>query len=345
MAIWLFRAGKFGGYETKFLEESKIYLTWEGLDVNLSSFKTQTELYRFLLDFYSDAKKNTIRNWTGQIWPIAKRINKGDWVVLPSKLKSAIHIGEIKGEYKYVKKGEDPFFHYREVDWFATDIPRSNFDQDILYSLGAFMTVCKISRNNAEERIKEMSKNKWVVPKKEVEEIEEKDEADNESTFESDLEIVATDQIAKHIIDQFREHEMEVLIEAILKAKGYTTFKTQVGPDKGLDIIAAPGQLGFGSPKICVQVKSGITPVDRPTLDQLVGVMQNFGAEYGLLASWNGFKRTVEQERANQFFKVRLWDQQDIIKELLANYEKLNEDIKLRIPLKQIWTLSTSDED
>lgn len=54
--------------------------------------------------------------------------------------------------------------------------------------------------------------------------------------------------------------------------------------------------MGFGSPKICVQVKTQDTPVDRPTLDQLGGVMNNVQAEYGLLVSWNGFKDSVARE-------------------------------------------------
>jgi len=44
-----------------------------------------------------------------------------------------------------------PYCHYRDVDWLAKDIPRDRFDQDILYSLGAFMTVCRINKNNAFE--------------------------------------------------------------------------------------------------------------------------------------------------------------------------------------------------
>ena len=43
------------------------------------------------------------------------------------------------------------------------------------------------------------------------------------------------------------------------------------GPDKGVDILASAGTLGFGSPKICVQVKSTDAPVDRIVLDQLGG--------------------------------------------------------------------------
>lgn len=45
------------------------------------------------------------------------------------------------------------FHHCINVRWIQQDIPRSNFDQDILYSLGAFITVCRIKRNDAEKRI------------------------------------------------------------------------------------------------------------------------------------------------------------------------------------------------
>jgi restriction system protein len=81
----------------------------------------------------------------------------GDWVVLPSKKKPAVHIAENSGEYVNVPNNPDPFYHYRDVKWLATDIPRSNFDQDLLYSFGAAMTICRISRNDADKRVKEMA--------------------------------------------------------------------------------------------------------------------------------------------------------------------------------------------
>jgi len=45
-------------------------------------------------------------------------------------------------------------------------------------------------------------------------------------------------------------------------------------------------------------------PVDRSTLDQLIGVMQNFGADQGLLVSWSGFKSTVDKEAAGRTRKT-----------------------------------------
>ena len=138
---------------------------------------------------------------------------------------------------------------------------------------------------------------------------------------------------------------MTILIEAILKAKGYVTYRSPEGPDKGVDILAAPEPFGFGNPRLCVQVKSGDSPIDRPTLDQLVGSIQNFKADQGLLVSWTGFKSSVEREIASQFFHIRLWDQGTIINELIGVYEKLSEDLKADLPLKRIWALNISENE
>jgi len=161
MALWLFRAGKAGQYENKYLTEGRIYLNWDDLSDDLSKLNDKKELFKLLEKTYPNDKMPTIRNWTGQIWSLAKRMKIGDWIVLPSKKKASIHFGEITGDYVNDPNAANPYYHYRTVKWFATDMPRSNFDQDILYSLGAFLTICQIRRNDAENRIKAMAKNGW----------------------------------------------------------------------------------------------------------------------------------------------------------------------------------------
>ncbi|MBS6024995.1 MAG: restriction endonuclease [Paeniclostridium sordellii] len=337
MSIWLFRAGKNGEFENKFLEDKRIYLTWDDLNEDLSKFESQRDLYKFLVDKYDLEKEKTAVNWASQIYPIAHKMLKGDWVILPSKINRTLHFGKIIGQYKFDENLGSPYYHYREVEWFATDIPRDRFDQDILYSLGAFMTVCKIHKNNAENRIKEMYKNNWNATKKTIEQqINESDDED----IQLDLQEYIFDQISEYIIQKFKGHKMETLIEEILKAKGFTTYKSPEGADNGVDILASPDILGFGSPKICVQVKSTDAPIDRPTMDQLIGTMSNFNADYGLLVSWSGFKASVIREIPKQFFKVRLWDSKKVIEEIFKNYDKLSSDIKAEIPLKQVWMLN-----
>lgn len=343
MAIWLVRAGRSGEYENKFLNDNKIYLTWGELNHNLGSLKTKVDIHNELSVVYPEERTGTIRNWTGQVHGFVNEMKIDDWVILPSKLKSAIHFAVIKGDYDYNAKAGDLYYHSRKVEWFAKDIPRSNFDQDILYSLGAFLTICRITRNDSEARIKAMYKNKWKSPASlnKTKEIT----SDDDGYGLIDLEEYSSDKIARRIIQKFKGHGMAVIVEAILKAKGYVTFRSPEGPDKGVDILAAPEPLGFGKPRLCIQVKTGDSPIDRPTLDQLIGSMQNFGAEQGLLVSWAGFKSSVDKEIPSQFFRVRLWDQSIIIKELLAVYDKLDDDIKAELPLKKIWILNIPEED
>jgi len=341
MALWLFRAGKTGEYERRFLEENRVYLTWDGLSHDLSKIKTKKELSELLLKVYPNAKHPTIRNWTGQVWPIAHEMNEGDWIVLPSKLKpAAIHIAEIMGPYVFDQKAADPYYHYRTVKWIATDVPRSNFDQELLYSFGALQTICRIERKGAESRVRAMAKAGWKIQVSDNEPETDEGQAENR-----DFERLARDEIAKLIIRKFKGHGLARLVEAILRAQGYTTYLSPEGPDRGVDILASPGTLGFGNPRICVQVKSGDIPVDSPTLNQLIGSMQNVQADQGLLVSWGGFKSSIDKEIPAQFFRVRLWDQDVLISELLANYDKLDPDLRTDIPLKRIWTIADVENE
>ena len=114
MALWLVRAGSHGEYEQKFLEENRLFLTWDGLSHDLSGLKNRAQLRTLLEKVYSDAPKGRIRNYVGQIWGFSQGITTGDWIILPSKQKPAIHVAEVKGDYTFNPEGEDPFFHYRK---------------------------------------------------------------------------------------------------------------------------------------------------------------------------------------------------------------------------------------
>ena len=347
MSLWLVRAGRHGEHEPKFFNDNRIYLTWGGAlqHVDLSTTKDYDAVKRLVFTAYADESKNKLQNWTGQISAFALAMKLGDWVVVPRKSKAAIAFGEITGEYTYTPKAEPQYVHWRTVKWLNTDVPRSAFDQDLLYSFGAFMTVCEIKRNDAEKRVRALAQAGWIsasLPPATPKPVAEDTEAPEDAI---DLEQLARDQIAKLIERRFKGHEMARLVEAILRAQGYTTFKSPPGPDKGIDILAAPGPLGFGKPRICVQVKSQDSPIDSPTLHQLVGAMQSVQADQGLLVAWGGWKSSVDRELPNQFFRVRMWDQDDLIEQLLEQFERLPEDLRAELPLKRIWTVATQDEE
>jgi restriction system protein len=347
MALWLNRSGRHCEHESKFLEESRIYLTWSGLNHDIGKLPDRQALLALLEKVYPQFKRfHRVQN-AGQIWAFSHKMAPGDWVAMPSKRKT-IHVGEITGEYVHDAHGENPYYHYRTVKWLETDVPRTNFDQDILNSLGAFTTVCRIKRHDAEARVRAMKANGWKASgaKPRINVVTDQDGDDDETTTEElDLEQIGRDQIARTIYSKHAGHGLEDLVEAILQAQGFTTHHSEKSADGGVDILAATDTLGFGHPRICVQVKSQTSALERPVLDQLVGTMQHVGADQGLLVCWGGFKPTVLREVARLFFKVRLWDQNDLINQFLAVYDKLDDDLRAEIPLKRIWAVASPDED
>jgi restriction system protein len=72
--------------------------------------------------------------------------------------------------------------------------------------------------------------------------------------------------------------------------------------------------------------------------------MQNMHADQGLLVSWGGFKSSIAKEVPRQFFKVRMWDQTDLITEIFDHYSQLDEDVRAELPLKRIWTIASEEE-
>jgi restriction system protein len=344
MAIWLIRAGSYGEYEQRFLQEGRVYVTWHDLDRDLSRLKQRLELFKAMQEIYTDAKPKKLHNWVSQVWPFAHEMKKGELVVLPLKTQPVISIGEISGDYHFESKGPNPFFHWRPVKWIAESVPRSHFGKDLLFTFGAFMTICRVHRNNAEARIAAMRANGWKPETLAAATGGTETETD-ETVERADLEELARDQIAQVIAARFKGHGLARLVEAVLKAQGYTTYRSPEGADGGIDILAGSGPLGFGSPRLCVQVKSQDTPVESKAVNELRGAMQTVHATEGLFVAWSGYKSTVYKQAATGFFSVRLWTQKELLEALFAHYDQLDDDLKAELPLKRIWTVASQDED
>jgi len=340
MALWMVRAGRHGEQEHLALEKNMVVIGWEGM-TDLSGVNTREEMKEAYVQAYPDSKPPQIANQAGQPWVFKEKIQIGDLVAVPLKTRSAVAIGKITGPYKYIPDNPEGAKHTRAVEWVRKDIPRTGFGQDLLYSLGALMTVCQIKCNNAEDRVKTILKGKpdpfLHKPSAPIDTGE--DEGEDGGTPPLNLEEYAQDQIRSCLDANFKGHELTRLITALLKAQGYQTYMAPPGPDGGMDILAGRGPMGFDAPRLCVQVKSGSSPVDVTALRELQGVMKNFGAEQGLFISWSGFKDSVYKEARSLYFEIRLWDANNLVQALLDNYEKLEEDIQAELPLKRIWAM------
>lgn len=342
MTVWMVRAGRDGEREDTALEDRVVLIGFPELN-DLSAVSSRDEVRALLATAAPHLSDNAISNYAGQVWSFIGRIQVGDLVALPLKSSAAIAIGKVVGEYRYDPNAPPDARHRRAVDWLREDVPRSAFGQDLLYSLGAFLTVCQIKRNNAEDRIRAIVSGQ-EDPGPLVDEVEPSTgTASDEETALVDLERYGRDRIAALITRRFAGHELARLVDQILQAEGYHTFRSPAGPDGGVDVLAGGGPMGFDAPRICVQVKTG--EADAPTVRDLQGTMENFGAETGLLVAWRGFKRGVRDEARRKFFRIRLWDSDDVIDRLTATYGRLPAETRDLIPLTQVWTVVSAAEE
>jgi restriction system protein len=339
MTLWLVRAGSRGEGEDYALTNKIVGVGWAELG-DLSTVRSLDAIKQRLQEHFPDAKPSSASNQAGQLDAFTHRIKQDDLVALPLKTAPAVAFGRVTGGYRFDPKAPEQVRHQRPVEWIREDVPRSEIDQDLLYSLGAFMTVCQIRRNNAEERIRALLAGK---PAAETATAEvPSDEGDEAAPV--DFDRLSRDQISKRIAARFHSHELAQLVGEILRAEGFVTSVSPAGPDGGVDILAGQGSMGFDGAMLAVQVKSGKQQADAPTLRELQGVMSNFGAARGLLVSWGGFTKAARAEARRLFFQIRLWDSDALVDKITEVYERLPGETQAEIPLRRIWTL-VPDED
>jgi restriction system protein len=348
------RAGQHGEGEGDALENHIVGIGWSEIG-DLASVSSSDEIRVRLNATFADEKPSTLANWAGQIGAFRLRMRVGDLVALPLKSTPAVAFGRITGEYAYHPNAVDALRHQRPVEWITDGIARDVIDQDLLYSLGAFMTVCQISRNDAEQRIlallaaPQAPTGERAIGTPTGEETERPSESPasdlaGATSRPVDLGQIGRDLIRRRLAERFREHNLARLVGALLRADGFVCQLSPPGPDGGVDVLAGEGDMGFDGATMAVQVKSGATVIDAPTLRELKGVMGNFGAKRGLLVSWGGFTKVARLEARRLFFEIRLWDSDAVIDKLQSVYERLPADIKAEVPLQQVWTLLPDEE-
>jgi restriction system protein len=289
---------------------------------------------------WPDAKHRRQLIFAAQLNQFSNTMQNGDLVVVPLKTRRKVAIGELIGPYAPTAEG----YPMRPVRWLRSDIPREAFRQDLLYGFG-IMTVCEISRNDALRRMMAIVETGKDPGYESVDTPARPPVEPPPAEAEIDLDEIARDQIERRIASAFTGHNFTRLVAEILQANGYVVNVSPPGPDQGIDIVAGRGGLGFEAPRLAVQVKSGDIAADHPTLQALIGAVQDTHADQGLLVCWGGFKKSVEQRRNELFFRIRFWGKTEVLDALFDVYDGLPEELRSELPLKRTWMLVPEDED
>jgi restriction system protein len=340
MRSWLVRSGRDGSNDNFCLSENYVLIGWSSLG-DLTGLNDRESIQKELERAYPQDGVNTIRAYTAQVYAFVSSIQTGDLVVLPLKSTKQIAIGKVVGDYTYDASGEPGRRHLRKVEWLATDVARTAIHQDLLATLGAFMTVCEVSRNGALQRLEVIAAKRQDPGYTGLTKMPASG-GTTDSTLEIsevDLNENAADRILSRISEIFAGHGLAKLVAAILETEGFVCEVSPEGPDGGIDIFAGRGPLGLDAPRLLVQVKSGSSAIDAPTVRQLHGVISTHGGDQGLLVAWGGINKIAQKELTTQKFNLRVWDANDVLDRVTKNYSMLPEEIRVKLPLRQIWIL------
>ncbi|MFJ6022113.1 hypothetical protein ACIQFP_22435 [Nocardiopsis alba] len=151
---WLVRAGRYGERENWALENGFVGGGFAGLR-DLTAVDSRARMVELVEQEYKDESQGLIRNYAGQLWAFRGKMQIGDLVVLPLKnrKRSMLAIGRIVGDYEFDAAAAEDRQHLRRVEWLRTDVPRDKAEKDLRNTLGAFMTVCELWRNDAAWRL------------------------------------------------------------------------------------------------------------------------------------------------------------------------------------------------
>ena len=207
-------------------------------------------------EIHPEHSLHQVRNHGRQVWSFVEQIQPEDLAVMPRKGTGFVAVGVFSGDYLYRSAAGD-FAHGRRVSWINTEVRRDQLGDDLKRSLSADSTVFRPRAEGSEERLRALAEGNEsdgtsVATGNFIQDVES-----TEDEPALDIEEYALGQVREYVERNFHGHALSDLVAAVLEAEGYRVAVSPPGPDGGVDILAGKGPMGFDSPRICVQVKSG----------------------------------------------------------------------------------------
>ena len=142
--LWICRTGKNSMYHDMFLQNQKIYLPWELFNINLSAYKTYSDIKVIVPEEIKTNNLNSVANTSNQLDYFCNVMKIDDYVLIPNVKSRFYTLCKITGDYKY--SVDDELHHSHSIKILVKDIPRSIFSKSIQFSLGAYRTIFKVKQ-------------------------------------------------------------------------------------------------------------------------------------------------------------------------------------------------------
>jgi restriction system protein len=319
------RAGEGGRIFEDFKNNGLVAVGWKDVG-DLSKAQSREEIRKIVERVYKEHKPGSRIVSAGQLSRFRFDFKENDYVITYDPESREYLVGRLRGPYQYDSSRKE-YFHIRKVEWQGT-VPRDKLSTSTRNTLGATTTIFQPGEEAGAEILAVLKTGKApeVVTKEDQEE---------------ELEEIVKDQAARAtalIQDRITDLDWEDaqrLVAGILRAMGYKTQISPVGPDRGKDVLASLDGLNLTDPRIVVEVKhrSGrIGPKDVKSFIQGIRSGQK-----GLFVSTGGFTHEAELEAERSDVPLTLVDLEGLVDLTIQYYDKFDPDSRVLLPLTKIY--------
>ncbi|MFT3805724.1 restriction endonuclease [Arenimonas sp.] len=319
--------GEGGTLYDEFREKGVAAIGWWQLAPHAKPGVTRKQLAAHFAQAEPGFKSGSIISGASQVWRFVNEIEVGDHVLTYSPANRTYLIGVVKGATELHMEWKDEGMSLvRPVEWNAQEVQRDALSMSTKNSLGSTLTVFKVPATAAKEILA------GPKPSAPASNDAHADTDANETAI--DIEEQAREQI-KDMVASLEPREMEQLVAGILRAMGFKTRVSPIGPDRGKDIIASPDGFGFRDPRIVVEVKHRSGQMGSPALRSFLG--GRHPGDRGLYVSTGGFSKDALYEAERAQVPMTLWTLDDLVRALVEHYDQTDAETKRMVPLKRVY--------
>ena len=307
--------------DSLFLNQNIIAIGWDAIG-DLSRIEPTREAYKNeYIRAYPNAKKGSVATGAGMLYRFSCEMQKGDYIVFPSKIDRKINIGIVESDY-FHDDAAAMYPNQRKVKWLR-HLPRTAFSQGALYEVGSALSFFQV-KNYSDEFLKALDRNFTGNC------LESEPDETVARTAEEIIESTK-DFILKELSKRLKGYALEEFIADLLQAMGYRTTLSPHGGDNGVDITAYKDEL---PPRLVVQVKSQDGDIKETTIQSLKGAMRE--GDYGVFITLSDYTKNAQKYLDNTPI-IRGINGTELVDLILKYYDKLSEQYKRIIPLKMVY--------
>jgi restriction system protein len=325
--MWKINGGRGSRLAQEFLDHSVVAIGWREVG-SVTGLKRRDEIIDRVATAYPENTPRQNEVAGNQIWRFLNEIKDGDDVITYDPIDRVYHLGVITQSPEFRPDIIDVLPTMRSVKW-REKVGRDRLSAAARGRLGAILTLFKVPDVAADEIRSLAQGNQAATPT--IEEAPEIAEA-------TDPFDAITEQALERTKDKLLSlgwEDMQEMVAALLRALGYRTIVSAVGPDRGKDIIASPDGFGFEQPRIVVEVKHRKGAMGAPEIRAFLGGRHS--GDRGLYVSTGGFTREAyfEAERATNV--THLMNLDGLAQALIDNYDRIDERGRALLPLTKIY--------